>query len=80
RGSNRRRPRELKRLNPASTVLAIHPGTTDTELSQPFQANVPEGQLFEPAFSAGRIIEVIGAHGLADSGTFWAWDDRPIVW
>ena len=71
---------ELKRLNPASTVLAIHPGTTDTELSQPFQANVPEGQLFEPAFSADRIIEVVGAHGPADSGTFWDWDDKPIAW
>lgn len=71
---------ELKRLNPASTVLAIHPGTTDTELSRPFQANVPDGQLFEPAFSADRILEVIGAHGPADSGTFWAWDDTPIVW
>ncbi|WP_346395505.1 SDR family NAD(P)-dependent oxidoreductase [Pseudomonas syringae] len=71
---------ELKRLNPASTVLAIHPGTTDTELSQPFQANVPEGQLFEPAFSADRIIEVVGAHGPADSGTFWDWDDKLIVW
>ncbi|WP_122573997.1 SDR family NAD(P)-dependent oxidoreductase [Pseudomonas viridiflava] len=71
---------ELKRLNQASTVLAIHPGTTDTELSQPFQANVPEGQLFAPAFSAERIIEVVGAHGPADSGTFWDWDDKPIVW
>ncbi|YCH20871.1 SDR family NAD(P)-dependent oxidoreductase [Pseudomonas sp. D1-3] len=71
---------ELKRLNPASTVLAIHPGTTDTQLSQPFQANVPEGQLFEPAFSAHRIIELLGAHGPDDSGTFWAWDNKPIVW
>ncbi len=71
---------ELKRLNPASTVLAIHPGTTDTELSQPFQANVPDGQLFEPAFSADRIIEVVGKHGPADTGSFWAWDDKPIVW
>ena len=71
---------ELKRLNQVSTVLAIHPGTTDTELSQPFQANVPEGQLFEPAFSAERIIEVVGAHGPADSGSFCDWDDKPIVW
>jgi NAD(P)-dependent dehydrogenase (short-subunit alcohol dehydrogenase family) len=71
---------ELKRLNPASTVLAIHPGTTDTQLSQPFQANVPEGQLFEPAFSADCIIELVGAHGPADSGTFWDWNDKPIVW
>ncbi|SDH97207.1 NAD(P)-dependent dehydrogenase, short-chain alcohol dehydrogenase family [Pseudomonas flavescens] len=71
---------ELKRLNPASTVLAIHPGTTDTQLSEPFQAKVPEGQLFEPAFSADRIIEMIGAHGADDSGSFWAWDNKPIVW
>ncbi|WP_095100146.1 SDR family NAD(P)-dependent oxidoreductase [Pseudomonas sp. Irchel 3A5] len=71
---------ELKRLNPASTVLAIHPGTTDTDLSKPFQANVPDGQLFEPAFSADRIIELVGAHGPSDSGTFWAWNDQPIVW
>jgi NAD(P)-dependent dehydrogenase (short-subunit alcohol dehydrogenase family) len=71
---------ELKRLNHASTVLAIHPGTTDTELSRPFQANVPEGQLFEAAFSADRIIKVVGAHGRADSGTFWDWNDKPIVW
>ncbi|AEF21094.1 SDR family NAD(P)-dependent oxidoreductase [Pseudomonas fulva] len=71
---------ELKRLNPASTVLAIHPGTTDTQLSKPFQAKVPEDQLFEPAFSAERILEVIGTHGPEDSGSFWAWDNNPIVW
>lgn len=71
---------ELKRLNPASTVLAIHPGTTDTDLSQPFQANVPDGQLFEPAFAADRIIALVGARGPADSGTFWAWNDTPIAW
>ncbi|WP_311969684.1 SDR family NAD(P)-dependent oxidoreductase [Pseudomonas baltica] len=71
---------ELKRLNAASTVLAIHPGTTDTNLSLPFQANVPDGQLFEPAFSADRIIELVSAHGPSDSGSFWAWDDQAIVW
>jgi NAD(P)-dependent dehydrogenase (short-subunit alcohol dehydrogenase family) len=71
---------ELKRLNPAATVLAIHPGTTDTRLSRPFQANVPEGQLFEPAFSAERIIALVGTHGPAESGSFWAWDDTVIAW
>lgn len=71
---------ELKRLNPASTVLTIHPGTTDTDLSRPFQANVPDGQLFEPAFSADCIIELVAAHGPGDSGTFWDWNDKPIVW
>lgn len=71
---------ELKRLNPASTVLSLHPGTTDTELSRPFQANVPAEQLFEPAFAAQQIIELVGRLGPPDSGTFWAWDGQPIEW
>lgn len=71
---------ELKRLNPAATVLALHPGTTDTDLSRPFQANVPEGKLFDPAFAARCILELIERHGPADSGGFWGWDGKPIVW
>ncbi|MFJ2982367.1 MULTISPECIES: SDR family NAD(P)-dependent oxidoreductase [unclassified Pseudomonas] len=71
---------ELKRINPSSTVLVLHPGTTDTRLSQPFQANVPAGRLFEPAFAAQCILEQIGRHGPADSGSFWAWDGQPITW
>ena len=71
---------ELKRLNPASTILALHPGTTDTELSRPFQGNVPEGKLFEPAFAAQCILDLVARHGPADSGGFWGWDGRPIDW
>jgi len=71
---------ELKRLNPAATVLALHPGTTDTQLSQPFQANVPAGQLFDPAFTAQCLLALIGGHGPADTGTFWAWDGQPVPW
>ncbi|MDZ3990953.1 SDR family NAD(P)-dependent oxidoreductase [Pseudomonas sp. Teo4] len=71
---------ELKRLNPAATVLALHPGTTDTELSRPFQGGVPVGKLFEPAFAAQCLIELVGQLGPSDSGGFWAWDGRAIEW
>ncbi|MGE8421074.1 SDR family NAD(P)-dependent oxidoreductase [Pseudomonas sp.] len=71
---------ELKRLNPASTVLALHPGTTATRLSKPFQANVPQGKLFDAAFSAQCILELIAQHGPEHSGTFWAWDHQPVPW
>lgn len=71
---------ELKRLNPAATVLALHPGTTDTALSRPFQANVPAEKLFEPAFAAQRILEQIERLGPSRSGGFWAWDGEPIEW
>nr|WP_314872425.1 SDR family NAD(P)-dependent oxidoreductase [uncultured Pseudomonas sp.] len=71
---------ELRRLNPASTVLLVHPGTTDTQLSQPFQGNVPAEQLFTPAFAAQCILELASRHGPEQSGSFWAWDGEPISW
>ncbi|WP_176514449.1 SDR family NAD(P)-dependent oxidoreductase [Pseudomonas faucium] len=71
---------ELKRLNPAATVLALHPGTTDTALSRPFQGNVPAKKLFEPAFAAQRILEQIERLDPSRSGGFWAWDAQPIEW
>ena len=71
---------ELRRLNPASTVLMLHPGTTDTQLSEPFQKNVPTEQLFDPAFAARCLLEQVARHGTADSGSFWAWDSQPIDW
>jgi NAD(P)-dependent dehydrogenase (short-subunit alcohol dehydrogenase family) len=71
---------ELRRLNPAATVLALHPGTTDTQLSRPFQGNVPAGKLFDPAFAAQCVIEQVGRWGPTDSGGFWGWDGRAIEW
>lgn len=71
---------ELKRLNPNATVLALHPGTTDTELSKPFQANVPAEKLFSTAYVATRLLELLATHGPEATGTFWAWDGQPIAW
>lgn len=71
---------ELARINGQSVVLALHPGTTDTGLSKPFQARVPTDKLFSPAFAASRLLEVIGQHGPADSGGFYAWDGQRIAW
>ncbi|WP_312936376.1 SDR family NAD(P)-dependent oxidoreductase [Pseudomonas sp.] len=71
---------ELKRLNPQATVLSLHPGTTDTALSAPFQSNVPAEQLFTPAYTAQRLLERIAEHGPEDSGSFWAWDGQRIEW
>ena len=71
---------ELKRVNPAATVLALHPGTTDTELSRPFQGNVPEGKLFETGFAARCVIELVGRLGPSVTGSFWGWDGERIGW
>ncbi|MEX0430129.1 SDR family NAD(P)-dependent oxidoreductase [Spiribacter insolitus] len=60
--------------------LALHPGTTDTGLSEPFQGRVPEDKLFSPDFAAGKLLERIDAASAEDSGGFFAWDGAPIPW
>jgi len=65
---------EQSRVNPASIVVTLHPGTTDTRLSRPFQRNVPEGKLFAPDFVAERLLSVLDGLAPDDSGGFFAWD------
>ncbi|MDR5867550.1 SDR family NAD(P)-dependent oxidoreductase [Halomonas koreensis] len=71
---------ELRRLNPEACVICLHPGTTDTGLSSPFQSRVPAGKLFSPAFVAERLLEVLGRRGPEESGDFRDWQDSPIPW
>ena len=69
---------ECRRTHPGLCVTAIHPGTTDTTLSQPFLGNVRPGKLYTPRQSAQRIIRVILEGQPEDSGRFVNWDGNPI--
>jgi NAD(P)-dependent dehydrogenase (short-subunit alcohol dehydrogenase family) len=69
---------ELRRQKPEAVCLALHPGTVDTALSQPFQARVESGRLFTPAYAAERLLDVVDGATAADSGEFFAWDGRKI--
>jgi len=60
--------------------VALHPGTTDTELSRPFQANVPPEKLFAPERTVRQLLEVIDRLAPADTGSFLAWDGSRIPW
>lgn len=71
---------ELKRRNRNAIVVCLHPGTTDTGLSKPFQANVPEHKLFSPDRAAGYLLTVIDGLKEDDSGGFFAWDGEAIDW
>jgi NAD(P)-dependent dehydrogenase (short-subunit alcohol dehydrogenase family) len=59
---------EEKRRNDRSIVVALHPGTVDTGLSRPFQANVPAGRLFDVERAALQLLDVIEALNVTDSG------------
>jgi len=60
--------------------VALHPGTTDTELSRPFQANVPPQKLFSVERTVAQLLAVIDRLTPADSGRFLAWDGTGIAW
>ncbi len=71
---------EVGRSHPQAIVAALHPGTVDTRLSQPFQNAIPPDRLRGPEQSARAMLEVIADLGPADSGGFFAWDGLPVPW
>ena len=71
---------EWKHSHRKGCVAALHPGTNDTALSKPFQANVAEQDLFEPAYTAASFVDLLTRLGPADSGRFWAWNGESIPW
>ena len=61
-------------------AVALHPGTTDTDLARPFQGNVSPGKLFPPERTVRQLLGVIDRLTPADSGRFLAWDGSEIPW
>ncbi len=71
---------EWKHSHPRGRVAALHPGTNDTALSQPFQRNVAPEQLFDPNYTAEAFVTLLAGLEAADSGRFWAWDGSELPW
>ncbi|HCG7964950.1 SDR family oxidoreductase [Vibrio parahaemolyticus] len=71
---------EWQRTLKNGVVLALHPGTTDTALSEPFQANVPEGKLFTPERVASDLMGQIVKAAPQDSGAFLTYDGERLPW
>ena len=71
---------EWKRKVPKCTVLSLHPGTTDTRLSKPFQRNVPPEKLFTPEKSASQLLSVIRKSSPDSTGKFLAYDGTELPW
>ncbi len=67
---------ELRRLYPELVLVTIHPGTTDTELSKPFQHNLPQGQLQTAAATASRLAKVADNLSKEQHGLLLNWDGQ----
>ena len=70
---------EERRRNDRSIVVALHPGTVDTDLSRPFQGNVRPGTLFTPDRAALQLLDAIDGLRPADSGKLFDHEGNEIA-
>lgn len=71
---------EWQRILPNVVIAALHPGTTDTALSKPFQKNVPRHKLFSSDQSVGYMLKVLNGLTPAETGRFWAYNGEQLPW
>ena len=67
---------ELKRHG--TYAIALHPGTTDTDLSKPFQRNVQEGRLFPVGFTVSQLLNVVDSMTDNNSGGLYDWAGKAL--
>jgi NAD(P)-dependent dehydrogenase (short-subunit alcohol dehydrogenase family) len=70
---------EMRRTHPRAVCVGLHPGTVDTTLSKPFQANVGPGKLFDADRAALQLLDVLDGLKGVDSGKCFAWDGEEIA-
>ncbi len=71
---------EYGRTCPKTLVVMLHPGTTDTRLSRPYQGNVPAEKLFSVERTVTQLLAVIEQLQDGDSGQFFSWDGSRLPW
>lgn len=71
---------EYKRSCPNAIVVTLHPGTTDTRLSKPFQRSVPPEKLFSVDRTVRQLLSVIDQLENSKSGEFFSWDGTKLPW
>ena len=68
---------EVRRSQPNAVLLALHPGTVNSRLSQPFRG----AEIGRPATDAARdLLQVIDGLGPEASGGFYAYSGEVLPW
>lgn len=73
---------EFNRLGKECTVFAIHPGTTETQLSAPFLNNARKKYVIHTTQETALNILDIALHtkNQTHNGRFFSWDGEEIPW
>ena len=69
---------EVRRRAPEAVLVALHPGTVRSDLSEPFAKSGLN--VMEPEASARAMLGVIDALGPNDTGTFRSYDGTVLPW
>ena len=65
---------EWGRRSPDSVVVAQHPGTTVSGLSEPFTLGIPEGKIYSADQTAERLVAVMRSLNETHHGRLLHWD------
>ena len=71
---------EYQRRAKNVSLICYHPGTVDTALSKPFQANVKAQKLFTREFSVSRLLSYLNGLTPEQGPYFIDWDGKAIPW
>ncbi len=71
---------ELQHYRLPGSCIAIHPGTTQSELSNPFTKNIQKDKLYSPDQSATRILDILSVLKEKSNGSFLNWDGSSLPW
>ena len=71
---------EVHRTNKSAIIAAIHPGTTVSDLSKPFEHNIDKTKYYTAERSAKRICNVMDQLQPSQTGNFFNWDGSRIAW
>lgn len=72
--------REWRISHRNAAVVALHPGTVASPLSEPFVTDSYGKRVLQPGECADALLGVLGGLGAADTGRFLDWQGQPIPW
>ena len=71
---------ELSRRYAPLACVSLHPGTTLSPLSQPFQQSLEQLKVHEPEQTANNLFSVLERLETRDNGRFISWDGSDLPW
>jgi NAD(P)-dependent dehydrogenase (short-subunit alcohol dehydrogenase family) len=72
--------REWRVSHRNTAVVALHPGTVASPLSEPFVTDSYSKRVLQPGECAEALLGVLSGLGAADTGRFLDWRGEPIPW